>query len=210
MTQSSTSLSGTLPTVTTSHPHTTLTSQGTRRQPQCRKVTSLPPPPAGKTTRIKTGSSSQSSAVPRTTRTAAPRATVRKVTHLSPPADPLRSNTRARVKRSSVQPELTRKKQSVKREEGLPHTRSWALRPSASSVMAATAVSSVQGEGVREGSHGREERGGKLRRDLAQLLQDLESSSGDEMESQREKSVKHSHPSVPVFKRRKLSGGFDI
>ena len=80
----------------------------------------------------------------------------------------------------------------------------------ATAVTSGEGVSSVQGEGVREGSHGREERGGKLRRDLAQLLQDLESSSGDETERQREKSVKHPHPSVPVFKRRKLSGGFDI
>ena len=60
---------------------------------------------------------------------------VRKVIQVAPPVDPLRSRTRPSKKTlTTTQSEGSRKRQLV-RETTPPHTRSWALRPSASSVL---------------------------------------------------------------------------
>ena len=107
-----------------------------------------------------------------------------------------------------------------KRKEVPPHTRSWALRPSATSLLTAAVSRDVsrekpglvplrektgpQGEGG--GAEGGGGGGGRLRGDLSQLLQDLESSSGEEEEREREKTHKHTLPSSSsASKKRKIT-----
>ena len=160
---------------------------------------------------------------------------VRKVIEVAPPVDPLRSRTRPSKKTlTTTQSEGSRKRQLV-REKTPPHTRSWALRPSASSVLitepdrAAGEVAepgTKEGErrgkgeekegerrgkgGEKEGGKGEEKEGdgrGKAREELAQLLQNLESSSGGEDgEGRRETTSRHPPHVTSVLKRRRLAG----
>lgn len=228
VTQSSAAASSALPTITTSHSHPpppSLSTGPSRTQPQSHKVNYTPPPSNNPAPRlIKPGATlrttSLPAAVPTGGRTGAQR--VRKVRQLPPPVDPLRSRRSTNKTTSSVSQSDSSRKRHLVREETPPHTRSWALRPSASSIMItasepAPAVTEPERRKERERGVGRkkeerdEERGGRgrLRGDLAQLLQDLESSSGGEGgEGRKEKSVKHP-PQVPAaLKRRRLDGEY--
>ena len=154
---------------------------------------------------------------------------VRKVIQVAPPVDPLRSRTRPSKKTlTTTQSEGSKKRQLV-RETTPPHTRSWALRPSASSVLITDphgAAGDVAEPGRKEGERREkdeekegerrekdeekegERRGrGKAREELARLLQDLESSSGGEDgEGRREKTSRHPPHVTSALKRRRLAG----
>ena len=216
MTQSAASPSSALPTSTISHTHPLPPSHpsqprggASRRQPNPRKVTSIPPrPPAKSRGLLTTGGASQpissSGTQPGGGRGGV---RVRKITHLSPPVDPLRSRSRPTAARasSSAQPlETTRKRQL--REQTPPHSRSWALRPAATSVLEPVPGEKLEPEPGR--GRGREEGFVGAKKDLAQLLRDLESSSGEasEGEGRSEKKSKKPLPVSSALKRRRLTG----
>ena len=131
---------------------------------------------------------------------------VRKIGQVSAPADPLRtrpSRATTTAKTSALSASTNRRTEkgtaqrkraaaAEKRESVPPHSRSWALRPAASSVMFASlsdvdfessetvSVSSERPGLVSQGTRPRQQAGGTGGgTDLSQMLQDLEASSDE-------------------------------
>ena len=184
---------------------------------------------------------------------------VRKIGYVSAPVDPLRSGssraTRKTVpatsqtvgnvgmrktvedaERKKVIPSVRKRaeeageRQAGRRgEQKPPHNRSWALRPSASSIMVAAAGLEDSSETLSErrgliplGTHGEKSDGGREmaesdrgreRTDLAQILKELQSSSSAEEDmkpqsrSERRQTTKwHLHSSASTAKRQQITG----
>ena len=115
---------------------------------------------------------------------------VRKIGYVSSPVDPLRSRHHKTLHHttSSLPPPSVTESRRQRMKEYPPHTRSWALRPSATSIMADKTGTGLNTQSAGVGDDDGVEGSGvvKLRDDLSQMLQDLESSRSSDEEEERE------------------------
>ena len=139
---------------------------------------------------------------------------VRKIGYVSSPVDPLRSRHHKTLHHttSSLPPPSVTESRRQRMKEYPPHTRSWALRPSATSMMtmADKTGTALNTQSVGVGDDDGVEGSGvvKLRDDLSQMLQDLESSRSSDEEEEREikprKQPQSPSSSSSMFKKRRL------